>query len=159
MKNRIQPVLLPVVILALFLTGCKGLESIEITGVDNFKFLGIEESTVTFSADVGIYNPSAAPFKVREVNLKVLAEGNYIGSLHNNEMIRIAAHSDSAYCMPFSLKLGSILTSASILYTFSKKDYVNLELQGYIKSRSGLIIKKVDVQESLRVEVPELDFF
>lgn len=151
--------ILPVVILVLFLTGCKGLESIEITGVDNFKFLGIEENTVTFSADVGIYNPSSVAFRVREVNFKVLAEGNYVGSLHNNEMTKIAARSDSAYNMPFNLKLGSILTGASILYRISRQDYVNIELQGYIKSRSGLIIKKVDVQESLRVEVPELDFF
>lgn len=159
MKNRKQLMFLSAVILAFSLTGCKGLESIEITGVDNFKFLGIEENAVAFSADVGIYNPSAVPFKVREVNLKVLAEGNYVGSLHNKEMTRIAARTDSAYSMPFNLKLGNFLTGASILYSISRKDYVNIELQGYIKSRSGLIIKKVDVQESLRVEVPELDFF
>ncbi|MBN2481070.1 MAG: hypothetical protein JXB19_04980 [Bacteroidales bacterium] len=146
-------------IFTIILTGCEGIESIEITGINNFKLSSIEENTITFSADVGILNPSGVAFRVREVNLRAITGGNYLGTLVNNEIIRITSRSDSVYNMFFNLELVNILTGASMLYGISKQDQVNVELQGYVKSRSGLITKKVNIQESLIIDVPGLDFF
>lgn len=159
MKNKIPGIANIVFILTLVLTGCKGIESIEITSIDNFKLIGIEENTIMFSAEVGVFNPSGLAFKVREVNLRTLAEGNYLGTLVNNEIIKIAARSDSVYNIFFNMKLANILKSTSMLYGISKQDQMNVELQGYVKSRSGLATKKVDVHENLIIEVPGFDFF
>lgn len=159
MKGKTTYVLFSVLISSLLVTGCQGIESIEITGIDNFVLRSIEENTITFSADVGVLNPSGVPFKVREINLRTITGGNYLGTLVNNDIIKITSRSDSVYNMFFNLELVNVLTGASILYGISKQDQVDVELQGYVRSRSGLITKKVDIQESMTIDVPGLDFF
>ena len=146
-------------IAGLLLNGCKGLDAIEITGVDHFAFKGIEDNTIYFTTDVAVYNPSGVAFRVRDVNLRAMVDGNYLGSLTNDEVIRIPARSDSVYHMDFNLRLTNIFSGAAVLFSLSKQKEVNVELQGYVRSRSGLVTKKVDVEESLTVEVPDLDFF
>ena len=146
-------------IASMALSGCKGLEEIEITGVDHFEFRGIEDNTILFTTDVAISNPSAVAFTVRDINLRAMVEGNYLGSLTNDETVRIPARSDSVYNMDFNLRMTNIFTGASLFLSLSKQKEVNVELQGYVRSRSGLVTKKVEVQESMNIEVPELDFF
>ena len=146
-------------IAAWLLNGCKGLDAIEITGVDHFEFKGIEDNIIHFATDVAVSNPSGVAFRVRDINLRATVDGSYLGSLTNDEVIRIPARSDSVYNMDFNLRLTSIFSGVSVIISLSRKKEVDVELQGYVKSRSGLVTKKVDVQESMRVEVPELDFF
>lgn len=145
--------------IGILLNGCEGLEAIEVTGVDHFAFQGIEENTIYFSADVSVSNPSGVAFRVKEINLRAMVDGNYLGSLTNDEVIRIPARSDSVYNMDFSLRLTNIFSSASVFLGISRQREVDVQLQGYVKSRSGLVTKRVEVEESLTVEVPELDFF
>jgi len=146
-------------IAGILLNGCEGLDAIEVTGVDNFAFQGIEDNIVHFSTDVTISNPSGVAFRVRDINLRAFVDGNYLGSLTNDEVIRIPARSDSVYNMDLNLRLTNIFSSASVFLGLSRQRQVDVELQGYVMSRSGLITKKVEVEESMRVEVPELDFF
>ena len=141
------------------LGGCRGIDAIEVTSVDHFEFRGIADNIIIFSADIGVSNPSVVNFKVNEINLRTIADGNYLGSLTNYESIKIPAHSDSIYSMLFNLRLSNILSGASTLYTISRQRKVNIELQGYVKSRSGIFTKKLDVQESQIVDVPRLNFF
>lgn len=158
-RNGLPNMIAMLFIAGLLLNGCKGLENIEITGVDHFEFRGIEDNTILFTTDVAVSNPSAVAFTVRDINLRAMVEGNYLGSLTNDETLRIPARSDSVYNMDFNLKLTNVFTGASMFLSLSKQKEVNVELQGYVRSRSGLVTKKVEVQESMSVEVPELDFF
>ena len=151
MKDKILRATGMLFIAGMMLNGCKGLDAIEITNVDHFEFRGIEDNTIYFSTDVTVYNPSNVAFRVRDVNLRALVDGNYLGSLTNDEVIRIPARSDSVYNMNFNLRLTSIFSGASVLFSMSRQKVVDVELQGYVRSRSGLVTKKV--------EVPELDFF
>jgi hypothetical protein len=56
--------------------------------------------------------------------------------------------------MDFSLEIANMLTSASTLYTLSRKKQVSVELQGYVKTRSWLMSKKIDVHETQVIDVP-----
>ena len=159
MKVKIVQITGSLLFAALSLGGCKGLDAIEITNIDHFVLKGIEENTILFSTDVTVYNPSGVAFRIREINLRAMADGNYLGLLTNDEVIRIPAHSDSVYNMQFNLKLANIFSGASVLFSLSKKEEVNVDLQGYVRSRSGLVTKKIEVQESRVVEVPALNFF
>ena len=136
------------------LPSCKGLRDIEITDVAGFKMRGIENNAVTFAADIGIRNPASVGFKVSEINLKTTIDGNFIGTLTSPERVKIPPRSDSTYTMNFSLELANIITSASALYNLSRKNQVNVVMQGYVKARSGLMTKKVDVNETRLMDVP-----
>jgi len=139
------------------LSGCKGVEDISMTGRSGVEFKGIEDNTISLSAVVGVSNPSSASFRVSEVNLKTLVDGNFLGTLTTTDRIRIPAHSDSSYHMNFSLNMANILSGASFLYSISRKKQVNLGFQGYVKARSWLVVKKTEINESRLVDVPSLN--
>lgn len=138
----------------LLLLSCKDLNDIEITGVEGFKMRGMENNAITFAADIGVRNPASVGFKVSEINLKTTIDGNFIGTLTSPDRVKIPARSDSTYTMNFSLEIANIITSASSLYNLSRKNQVNVVMQGYVKARSGLITKKVEVNETRLMDVP-----
>ncbi len=146
--------LLIISLLLPLLLSCKDLNDIEITGVEGFKMRGMENNAVTFAADIGVRNPASVGFKVSEINLKTTIDGNFIGTLTSPDRVKIPGRSDSTYTMNFSLELANIITSASALYNLSRKNQVNVVMQGYVKARSGLITKKVDVNETRLMDVP-----
>jgi len=154
MNHKLLPFLLSILVL---LSACKGIEDIEMTGIGDFKFKGIDNDVVSFSAVVGVSNPSSVGFRVSEINVKTLADGYYIGTLSTTDKIKIPARSDTSYRMNFTLKLANILTGASSLYSLSHKKEVLVELQGYVKSRTFLTTRKTDIKESRKVAVPSMN--
>ena len=154
MKNKSLPILL---LLIAIISGCKGVEDIAMTGISDLRFKGINNDVISFSAVVGVSNPSGVGFHVSEVNVKTMADGNYIGTLSTTDKIRIPARSDTSYRMDFTLKLANVLTGASSLYSLSRKKEVLVELQGYVKSRSFLATHKTNIKESRKVAVPSMN--
>ena len=146
--------LLAMTLLPILFLSCRGLNNIEITGADGFKIRGMENNAVIFAADIGVRNPSSVGFKVSEVNLKTTVDGNFIGTLTTPDRVKIPARSDSSYRMNFTLQLANLITGASALYGISRKKQVNVAMQGYVKARSGLVTKKIEVNETRLVDVP-----
>jgi hypothetical protein len=138
----------------ILISGCKNLRDIEITNVGGFEFKGMENNTLTFAANIGLHNPSAIGFRISEVNLKAIVDGNFLGTLNTIDRVKVPARCDSSYKMTFTLKLNNILTGASALYGLSKQKQAKVEMQGYIKARSGFTVKKVDVLESRVIDIP-----
>jgi len=150
-STRLTALLLTIILLS----SCKGVNDIKFTGADGFEFKGMENNAVNFAADIGVSNPSSIGFKVIEVNLKATIDGIFIGTLTATDKVKIPARSDSLYRMNFSLQLANLITGASTLYTLSRKKQVNADLSGYVRARSWLTVKKVEVQESRDIEVPK----
>lgn len=154
MKNKSIPILL---LLIVIISGCKGVEDITMTGVSDFIFKGINNDLISFSAVVGVSNPSGIGFHISEVNVKTMADGNYIGTLSTTDKIKIPARSDTSYRMNFTLKLANVLTGAASLYSLSHKKEVLVELQGFVKSRSFLATHKTNIKESRKIAVPSMN--
>jgi len=140
----------------LVLTSCKGVTDIEITGADGFEYKGMDNNALIFSVNIRMHNPSSLTFRIKEVNLKTVVDGNFLGTLSTTDKIKVQARSDSTYRMTFNLQLSNLLTGASTLYSLSRKEEVSVEIRGYVKARSMLAVKKVDVLESRVVEVPRI---
>ena len=141
----------------IILSSCKGVEDITFTGVDNVVLQGIENNKVKFSADISIYNPSSVNFKISEVNLKTIVDGNFLGTLSTANPVKIKAKSDSSYNAEFSLDLVNLMSGASTFYNVSRKKQVNIEMQGFIKARSFLASRKIDISEKRLIDVPEFN--
>jgi hypothetical protein len=153
-KNRVACFLLA---FSLFvLSSCKDIDNIEIKGVEKVSFRGIENNTVYFSAGLNISNPSKVNFRIKEVNLATVADGDFLGTLQCEEDVKIASRKDSVYMVPLSLKLGNIFTGAASLYKLSRQSRVKLEVKGYVRVRSGLVIRKIDISRSQFVDVPKM---
>jgi len=139
------------------LTSCRGVQDIQITGVNGFELKGMENNRVSFSANIGVINPASLGFKISEVNLKTSIDGSFIGSLTTSNQVKIPARSDSTYHMNFSLELANLLTGASTLYNMSRKKQVTVNMQGYVKARSWFTVKKIDVNEMRLIDVPSVN--
>ncbi|MBN2274893.1 MAG: LEA type 2 family protein [Bacteroidales bacterium] len=140
----------------LMLSSCKNIDDIELKGVDTFIFQGFENNIVYFSAGLNVNNPSGVNFKIREVNLKTVANGDFLGTLNCTDNVRIEARTDSVYRVPMSLKLANIFSGASTLYKISRQSKVNLEVKGYIRVRTFMISRKIEVSESQVLDVPRI---
>jgi LEA14-like dessication related protein len=140
------------------LISCKGVDEISFTGIDNLQFSGVENNTVNFSASIGIYNPSTANFRIREVNLKTSIDGNFIGTLTTLNPVKIKAKTDSTYHTDFSLELANLVTGATSLYGLRNRKQVTVEMQGYVYARSWLAFKKVAIAEKRLIDIPKFSF-
>jgi hypothetical protein len=140
----------------LMLSSCKNFDSIELRGVDKVIFHGIEKNTVYFSAGLMVNNPSGVRFKIKEVNLKTVVNGDFLGTLHCIGDVKIGARTDSVYRVPLSLELSNIFTGAATLYKLSRQKKVKMEVKGYIRVRTLLISKKIEVSESQMLDVPKI---
>ena len=141
----------------LIITSCKGVDEITFTGIDNVILQGLENNKVKFSADVGIHNPSSANFRISEVNLKTSIDGSFIGTLTTNDAVKIKAKTDSAYHTGFTLEIANLVSGASTLYGLQHKKQVTVEMQGYVKARSWLAFRKIDVSEKQIVDMPSFN--
>jgi LEA14-like dessication related protein len=141
----------------IILSSCRGVQDIQITGVDGFELKGMENSRVSFSANIGIINPSSLGFKISEVNLKTSIDGSFIGTLTTSNLVKIPSRSDSTYRMNFSMELANLLTGASTLYNMTRKKQVTIDMKGYVKARSWFTVKKVNVSETRLIDVPSVD--
>jgi hypothetical protein len=142
---------------ALFiLNSCKNIDNIEIKGVEKVSLSGIENNTVFFSAGLHVFNPSGVGFRIKEVNLATVADGDFLGTLHCDEDIRIVSRKDSVYMVPLSLKLGNIFSGVAALYKISRQSRVKIEVKGYIKVRSALVTRKIDISRSQFIDVPKI---
>jgi LEA14-like dessication related protein len=149
-KGRSRLLLLVMVLL----TGCKGVEDITMTGISDLIFTGMENNSIKFSALVGVSNPSSLPFRITELNLRTLVEGNFLGTLTTDDKIKILAHSDTTYRVSFTLTMANMLSGASYLYGLSRREQLDLTMQGYVKARSWLTTRKKTVNETRRIDVP-----
>ena len=138
---------------------CSGLKDISLTSVDNIRIKSIEDNIVTFNADVGVSNPSAVGFRLKELEVDVTADGVYLGKLKNNDIVRIPAHSDSLYNIAFSLRLSNLLATAGTIISLSRKSEVNIDLKGYVRSTSGLVTRKTDITQTTVINLSETGFF
>ncbi len=141
-------------ILILTLASCGDMKDITFKGVDHVQLKGMDNNNVKFSADVSMFNPSSVNFRVSEVNLKMIVDGNFIGTLSIDEPIRIKANSDTSYFADFNLQLANLFTSATALYGLKNKRQVTVDMQGFVKAKSFLASRKIDIKEKRVVDVP-----
>jgi LEA14-like dessication related protein len=137
-------------------SSCNNIQNIDIKGVEKVSFRGIENNTVYFLAGINISNPSGVNFRIKEVNFATATDGDFLGTLQCNEAIKIVSRKDSVYMVPFSLKLGNIFTGAAALYKLSRQSKVKLEVKGYVRVRSGLVTRKIDISRSEVVDLPKI---
>jgi hypothetical protein len=142
------------VILILLLASCSDIHDITLKGMDNVQLKGIEDNNIKFSADVTMFNPSSVNFRISEVNLKMIVDGNFIGTLTLDEPMKIKAHSDTSYLGDFNLQLANMFTGAAALYGLKDKRQVTIDMQGFVRAKSWLVFRKIDIAEKRVVDVP-----
>ncbi len=152
MLKKIPPVL---IIMLLILSSCSRVGETEIRSVRSLHFIGMESSRARFEAGIEVYNPSKRNITVTSIDTRLVVNHVYIGRLTSDADFRIPRLADTTVIVPFTLRLTNIFTGAAVLSRLSHTSSVEVEVQGIVTARIGLLQKKIKIDRTVHINPSE----
>lgn len=135
--------------LTLFLNSCALFHSVEVGEVQGINFEKFGNQKVTFELLIPIENKNLLNFRIREVNLDVIVNNEYLGKITNVDDILIFQKSNQIYSFPLDIEYTgtNILRGALTLFSLFLERKADVRISGFIRVRSFLFSKKIEVDE------------
>lgn len=137
----------------LFLVSCSPVEEVRIGPATGIEINGFSGKQVSFKVMVNIENPNRQSFTLRSLDLDVLLNGMYIGKIKSTEKVNIPKWSSKVYTFPLSAELKSLSLSVFALADLFLHRYIDVELKGIAKINSGLMRKKIPINEQEKIQL------
>jgi len=139
--------------LFLFVVSCSPVEEVRIGPATGIEINGFSGKQVSFKVMVNIENPNRQSFTLRNMDLDVLLNGTYIGKIKSTEKVNIPKRSSKVYTFLLSAELESISLSVFALADLFLHRYIDVELKGMAKINSGLMRKKIPINEQEKIKI------
>ncbi len=137
----------------LFLASCSPVEEVRIGPATGVEINGFSGKQVNFKVMVNIENPNRQSFTLRTLYLDVSLNGTYIGQIKSTEQVNIPKRSSKVYTFPLSAELESSSLSVLTLADLFLHRYIDVEIKGMAKINSGLMRKKIPVNEQEKIKL------
>ncbi|MCK4630335.1 MAG: LEA type 2 family protein [Bacteroidales bacterium] len=137
----------------LFLVSCSSVEEVRIGPATGIEINGLSGKQISFKVMVKIENPNRQSFTLRTLDLDVLLNGTYIGKIRSIEKVNIPKRSSQVYTFPLSAELKSLSFSVFALTDLFLHRYIDVELKGMAKINSGLMRKKIPINEQEKIQL------
>jgi len=137
----------------LFFVSCSTFEEVRIGPATGIEINGFSGKQVNFKVMVNIENPNRQSFTLRTLELDVSLNGTYIGQIKSTEKVNIPKRSGKVYTFPLSAELESSSFNVLALTDLFLHRYINVELKGIAKINSGLMRKKIPVNEQEKIKL------
>lgn len=141
--------------MVVLLFSCGKFEEIEIRDLRDFNFEGVVGNNAKFSADILVYNPNREKIKIKMIDMKVLVDNVYLGTMICEDEIVIPKKAESLVNIPCGLKIANIFSGASTLYRLANEDSIKVSLDGTVTAQVKMITKKVKITRSMMIEPPK----
>ncbi|MBN2610525.1 MAG: LEA type 2 family protein [Bacteroidales bacterium] len=136
----------------IFLASCGKIEEIEIRGADNFKYKGFKDNHIELEADINIYNPSGFKIRIKEIDMRLVVNNEYLGRLYNSGDIVIRPHSEGYITVPFRLRITNIFAGVSAVKKYYNQKNLKVEVDGTVTGRAGIIRKKIGLNKTAYID-------
>ena len=140
------------IILILLLSCCGNYKDIEVGEPDNVRIKGLRDNVLDLEVRIPVTNPSSVSFKIKEINLKTSVNDHYLGRLVSDQVIVIPANSNEIYNFNLKLRIANIIQGISVFLEILKDDNIKFQMEGYIKFKSLLIKKKINIKETIFID-------
>ena len=137
----------------LFLASCSPVEEVRIGPATGIEINGFSGNQVSFKVMVNIENPNRHSFTLRTLDLDVLLNGIYVGKIKSTEKVNIPKRSSEVYTFPLSAELKSLSLGVFALTDLFLHRYIDVELKGMAKINSGLMRKRIPVNEQEKIKL------
>jgi LEA14-like dessication related protein len=137
------------IILLLLLSCCADFEDIEVGEPHDISIKGLRNNVLSLEVKIPVINPSSFRVRIKEINLKTSVNNHYLGRLVIDDIIVIPAKSNEIYNLNLKLKIANIIQGISIMLEILKDNNVTFQVEGYIKFKSLLINKKINIKETI----------
>jgi LEA14-like dessication related protein len=140
------------IILLVLFSCCSDFKDIEIGEPENIAIKGIKDNMLRLEVKIPVANPGSFNIKIKEINLKTSVNNIYLGRLVSDHVIVIPAKSNEILDVYLNLKIASIIQGISIMLDILKDNNVTFQMEGYIKFKSLLINKKINIKETIFID-------
>ncbi|MFW5804698.1 MAG: LEA type 2 family protein [bacterium] len=136
----------------LFILGCGNIDNVEVGEIENIQFNGIKGSKIFLEIDVPVKNPSIYKLEIKEIKSDVIINNLKIGHISDIEKVVIKPYSDEVKHVKLEIQVTNLLGGLfSVANTF-RKNKISYEISGYIKIKTLLFTKTIDIQKEDIVE-------
>lgn len=140
------------IILILLLSCCGNFKDIEVGEPDNVRIKGLRGNVLDLEVRIPVTNPSSVSFKIKEINLKTSVNNHYLGRLISDQVIVIPANSNEIHNFNLQLRIANIIQGISVFLEILRDNNLKFQVEGYIKFKSLLIKKKINVKETIFID-------
>jgi LEA14-like dessication related protein len=138
------------IMLTLLLGSCGNLEKIEIGDPEEVKIQGFEDNHLMVFARIPVNNPSIYSIKIKEIDVRVHLNGQYIGKLIVDETIKVKRKDSGIYELPVKIRLANVLGAAFIMMNTRQGEKVEFRFEGRVKAQTMLVTKEFPIDETKR---------
>lgn len=129
----------PALLLIILLAACAKPSDLEYVGIDNINVLKWGLSTSDVGMDLKFYNPNRQRFQLREADIEVHINGEYLGRAILDTMINVPNR--DTFSIPLTMSVSTLTAAANLVKTF-RDSTVQIQLEGNTRlGKSGLVVK------------------
>lgn len=134
------------------LVSCGNFEQIEIGEPKDLKLRGFQDNYLLVDVAIPIENPTLHHITLREMDVKVFLNNQYIGKLLIDETVKIKPKSDEIYQLPVKIRLANILSTAFIMMNMKPGVSADLRFEGEVVAGTRIFKKSLPIKESRKVK-------
>jgi LEA14-like dessication related protein len=134
------------------LYGCR-VEEVTIGQVERVELRQVSGKKLGFDLFLPIENPNSYGFKIKQVDLDIYLNNQYLGNLSNSDRIHVRKMSSEVYRFGLTIEFDSWIKGALSLAKLIGQRGVDFRMEGYIKVKKWMVDKKIPVAQETRVDL------
>jgi LEA14-like dessication related protein len=139
------------IVLLILLSCCADFKDIEIGDPEGIRITGMKGNVVDLEMKIPVSNPRAVGFRIKEIDIKTSVNNSYLGRLSSDGTVVIPPKSNEIHNLRLKLRIANIIQGITLLLDIMNNKNIELQMEGYIKFKSLMIGRKINVEETLYV--------
>ncbi len=130
------------VFLGVFFVGCSKYQNVDIKGVRDVKFKGMQDGVIYVSLTFDVNNPNSKKIVIKNFEFNAWLNNRELGKLRSTQKIILSPKTRADYEIPVEIKLRTAADALKLM-TGGKRALSNLTIEGYVRGGRFPIIKKI----------------
>lgn len=126
----------------------------EMRGGESFKIQERDGQTIKFVAGAKVYNGNWFGIKVKPSDLELYVDGDYMGTVRLDKKVKLKRKKETDVSAPFTATLedGAMMKALGL----AMKGSVDVRLKGKLKAGVFIFSKKIDFDETKKIDASKL---
>lgn len=131
-------------LLGVVFASCSKYQGIDIKGVKDVKFKGMQDGVIYLNLTFDVNNPNSKKIVIKHFEFNAWLNNRELGKLVSTEKITLSPESRADYEVPVEIKLRTAADAFKLLGT-GKKLLSMITVEGYVKGGRFPIVKKIKI--------------
>ena len=136
----------------LFLSSCE-VKDITVGNIESISIVEMNKDYIDVDIMIPIKNPNNFGFKVTKADINLEMNGVSLGKISKFKKVKIPANSNDTHKFSVRVKMEDMKQGGLAFLGSLLSNKAGLNMKGYIKARSFLLTKKIDVDYNKNVKL------